>query len=375
MKKKLLYTMALAGVTVCLFGCKIHGNPQTTEPESASPVYEVVSVLPEDSVVETSEKISIPDGNWVEPTPDPNAEEPRGVIQTDPYEPDGFSTKDPLSFAARAEGVYEMKGNTSTKLELYAVGGNLYGFVDTEDSGFAAIELYADDGDFASHKANNLDVAVLTFSIQSNLSKYWGSPATYNMELTEDGIQFIDLDSGNPAMFETATFIRTDEKMGNLDAFCYRAEDYSVDKVCSKKLSHDYPSEIIGMWRILGDKVAAPMIEFTEDGLVQVYLANPGEEVLLYRGNYGILPESDHGEIWIKAVMQGLGYGSSPNIYNLAVTVTSDGNLSCEDSGEGDGEDMFWDGAMLIPIDESSLDVITEREVSSKDYSSNNIYE
>ena len=352
MKRKILYAVTLLTVTSALFGCTILGVPKTSE--SGSDVI-------------TSENTPSVSGDWNAPE---NASEaasaPIGPVRKDAYDPDGFYTLESMSFAGRAEGLYEQKGNPGSKLEIYEVGGNLYGFVDTEDNGFAAVEFFADNADdFVSPIANSFDVSVLTFSIQSNLTQYWsgGNPATFTMSLTEEGIAFKDLGSGNESMLETSEYIRLDEEMGHLNAFCYRSEDYDIAKVIDKGVTEEIPAAIPGMWRILGDNTYAPMVEFTDDHLVQVYMKNASEEVVLLRGNYAQATEYTEGQITVSMVLVGLGNGSSPAVYNLTFSENTDGTLSCHDGDFSYGEDLFWDGAMLIPIGERDLPVYTKESL------------
>jgi hypothetical protein len=48
------------------------------------------------------------------------------------------------------------------------------------------------------------------------------------------------------------------------------------------------------------------MVEFTDDHLVQVYMKNASEEVVLLRGNYAQATEYTEGQITVSMVLVGL---------------------------------------------------------------------
>ena len=275
---------------------------------------------------------------------------------------DGFSDMDPYSFASRAVGVYKLENSGNTDeyepdlyLEIYNVGGNLYGFY--SQWGYAAIEFLPEDPDeFASADAVSVPVKTLTFSNQSNAGQYWsdGEPARLTMNITDEGLRFTDYNelSGESVLPADADFVRLDEKMGYVPSFDYMSSVYSASEIAGSRGIElmDNPHDIVGIWRTLGSEDFAPVFEFTKDGLVQIYMKNYGEEVMLYRGTYCTAAESVNGGTQIYMVVMALGWSSEPHEFNLCYRLTEDGEVQCL-AGDGRfGEDVLWENALLLPI-------------------------
>ena len=108
------------------------------------------------------------------------------------------------------------EGDPEVKLDLYAVGDNLYGFI--SEWGFAAMEFFPAEGEegFGSTTADSMWVEVQSFSIQSNLGEHWsrGIPASLRMVLTEEGVTFTDFDhqSGDSMLIADVHYVRMEEE-------------------------------------------------------------------------------------------------------------------------------------------------------------------
>ncbi|MBQ2680207.1 MAG: hypothetical protein IJF98_08420 [Firmicutes bacterium] len=274
---------------------------------------------------------------------------------------DGFSDTDPDSFASRAVGAYKLEKTETTDeyepdsyLEIYNVGGNLYGFY--SEWGYAAIEFFAEDPDeFASKDAFSVPVKTLTFSNQSNAGEYWsdGLPAELTMNITDKGLRFTDYNelSGESYLPADADFVRLDEEMGYAPSFDYKSRVYSASDIAAAKGIEltDNPHDIVGIWRTLGSEDYAPVFEFTKDGLVQIYMKNYGEEVMLYRGTYCTAAESVNGTQIYMSVMA-LGWSSEPHLFSFCYDMAENGEVQCL-AGDGRfGEDVLWENAVLLPI-------------------------
>ncbi len=364
MKRILLILLALA-LLFCSCACtKLQKLPEPTAAPAVPP-----TEAPAASAQPTPEPTTVP---TVQPTPEPTpqptpeptpepTEEPMPVQSDYPVGPAGYAVKDPASFAARAEGSYMLinhyQGEESvkdwtpeTRLEIYAVGDNLYGFI--SEWGFAAMEFFPAEGEegFSSETAESMMVNVQSFSIQSNLGEHWsrGIPANLRMVLTEDGITFTDFDhqSGDCMLMADVPYLRMDLEPGHIDSFCYRDYGEALEELSPAE--GPLEPNIIGLYRVLGDADWAPFIEFTPEGLVQYYLKTGQETVTLLRGSYTAGVTED-GEADVRMLLIGLGWGSAPQEYNLRCRFQSDvGGLACS---EGDfGDCLLWDGAVLLPV-------------------------
>ena len=92
-------------------------------------------------------------------------------------------------------------------IEMISFGDNLYafcgeamadkGYEELESYSFWASELLPDDADdLRSDENDRVNVNVASFSVMSNLGKYFGPPIAGSVELTDDGILFDRFDDG-----------------------------------------------------------------------------------------------------------------------------------------------------------------------------------
>ena len=172
------------------------------------------------------------------------------------------------------------------KVSIYNVFDNLYanvGYTDSEGGdiySFWATELFPiNSSDILSSDATGIDVGGMSFSVMSNMSKYFHSPVKGKISLTNDGIEISSID-GNP--LELGGNIELKKSDGN-EGFFF--EDYSE---YLENLSGTPDENLYGIWR---EKYSAEprYIEFKEeDGKNKstVYQKESGREVFLAMGEF-----------------------------------------------------------------------------------------
>ena len=274
---------------------------------------------------------------------------------------DGFGIPENKTFAARAAGLYRIyssDGYDKGCLEIYDIGDNLYGFY--SGYGYAGLEFFATDADgFASEDAESVEVKIVTFD---TVAEYWskGMPAELTMTLTDEGIELskYQSESGYMPFDEDAKLMRTDEEMGMLDGFAYRSDEIDIKKelkTAKIKTLSELPEGLAGAWILLGDIESGIIMELTEDGLVQIYLKNLNEPVLLLRGQYAVGSKKINGGYNIYMNLVQFGYGS-PDVQKYCLCYTFDENdyMLCLEGDEDFGPDLVWDSAAFVPFDKSN---------------------
>ena len=117
-------------------------------------------------------------------------------------------------------------------LELVNFGGNLFatgGIARTESPeeekeaySFWGMEMIpVMEGALLDRSADSCEVGILTWSVMSNLEKYWDRPAYGSIELTEDGVAFTGKDGADNPLMEGAArveFVRDDTVPAELSA-------------------------------------------------------------------------------------------------------------------------------------------------------------
>ena len=204
-------------------------------------------------------------------------------------------------------GKYSYKVNSEEyyTLEITSFGNNLYAFggeaMGTETSealetySFWAMELIPEDvAELTSTESERYRAGILTFSIMSNMGKYWSAPSEGYISVSDEGVVFEDFDSNFPYGDEALgkVFVR-DERVE--DMFPYIKEDGSVDA-----------ADFEGLWREK-DSDEPFFVEFSEGKNITVYQKSPDKEVLFGRGSYSL----DEGS-FISARVNLLGNGDMP---------------------------------------------------------------
>ena len=84
-----------------------------------------------------------------------------------------------------------------------------------EPYSFWAMEIVPKEaGALQSTDQDSADIGVLTFSVMSNMGKYWDKPAYGTIELTEEGVAFLGKDGADNPLIEGAErveFVRDDD--------------------------------------------------------------------------------------------------------------------------------------------------------------------
>lgn len=270
----------------------------------------------------------------------------------------GFIVTTPGSFADRVQGLYKVENaKEETYVEFYDLGDNIYGFYSGERVGM--IELFSlDDEGFISKTEDSMEVQMATFVADQSygyLSN--GFPAKVEMTITDTGIEFsnYDTESGEMLFDDNAKLTKIEGEFGHLEGYTYADEEEKAKNVCAiyHIATEEAPEEIIGSWILLGDVAGALMIEFTEEGFVQVYLKNTNEPVILMRGTYVAGKKKINGGTNIYLSLHYPGDDRYMQ-YNFCY-VPEDDSLSMRVGDQSFGMDFSWENALFIPYDLSAV--------------------
>ncbi|MCR5267533.1 MAG: SPOR domain-containing protein [Lachnospiraceae bacterium] len=228
-------------------------------------------------------------------------------------------------------GKYSFRYNEEecTVLNLFTFGDNLYAFAGDamSEEGDETPEVYSfwvmellpeKTADLRSIDTDACDVYVLTFSVMSNLTKYWSAPQAGRIELTDDGI-----------LFDGKHYVK-DERVE--DVFPYHKGSGKVDP------------DLMGLWRQKGTE--APLYFDFDGQTVTIYQKSPGTEVFFGRGGY----EADGKKI--------------TGTYSVASSAYQPSNLEAEYSLTQDGTlTLHLTDVILDHPEQMELERITEDEI------------
>ena len=279
-------------------------------------------------------------------------------------EPDEKDESDEL-LCDRFCGKYSYKINSEEyyTLEITSFGNNLYAFGSEamgdetsemlEAYSFWAMELIPEDVmDLTSTEKDRCKAGILTFSIMSNMGKYWSAPSEGYISVSDEGVVFEDFDSNFPYGKEVLgkVFVR-DERVE--DMFPYLNEDRSVDL-----------DGFEGLWREK-DSDEPFYVEFSEGRNITIYQKISDKEVLLGRGSYSL----DEGS-FISARVNLLGNGDMPTelgaqIEHDAGTMTLQLHNELYESNVVFGE---RDSLELEKVDTADIPVVALSDVDVAEY-------
>ncbi|MBO6150872.1 MAG: hypothetical protein J6O43_06830 [Clostridium sp.] len=185
-------------------------------------------------------------------------------------------------------------------LELVNFGGNLFatgGIARTESPeeekeaySFWGMEMIpVTEGALLDRSADSCEVGILTWSVMSNLEKYWDRPAYGSIELTEDGVAFTGKDGADNPLMEGAArveFVRDDTVPAELSA---------NPEMLSEHDRGEIPEELYGVWKE-ENEYAPLVVEFAkaegnapeQTGLVRMYRKKDGQRVMFAVGAFCI---------------------------------------------------------------------------------------
>gem|GEM_PF-1072198 len=236
-------------------------------------------------------------------------------------------------------------------IEMISFGDNLYafcgeamadeGYEELESYSFWASEFLPDDADdLRSDEKDKADVNVISFSIMSNLGRYFGPPQKGSVELTEDGIVFDGFDDGFLCPEGDSRLFLKDERVE--DTFPY---------LKGEKSSKSGPLD--GVWKLSDDE--GDNFFMFKDGDLYMFRKNPDEKVFLVAGGFEIPDEKDNGkEGRIEYKYSILGCGGEPYLWNADYALSGD-ELTIK------GEDGSVPEGFLLNNEDSSDALILER--------------
>ncbi|MBR0092245.1 MAG: hypothetical protein IJP92_11150 [Lachnospiraceae bacterium] len=286
-----------------------------------------------------------------------------------PTGPAGFLTREnDRSFAARAEGVY-LLGNGSDGaepeyLELYNIGGNLYGLYSGADC--VGLEFFPAEGyDFADEQADAMPVQIMTFASWPVEADYWsnGKPALLTLSIGDGNATFSDAASTVTTMvLDGETYVRQETDMGHTPYYAYASDDLAQTLQSTGAFLSDAPEELYGLWHVSGDADNESFIEFTPEGLVEIYQKDEGWPVMLYRGRYAVAYQDGQETPLVYLSLMGFGYTEEPRQFCLSYETDAEGHLVCLASEELFGYDLYPEGAIMTRADLSDIRRVTSAD-------------
>ena len=232
----------------------------------------------------------------------------------------------PGTFAERVSGSYlgtDAYGE-EVIVTIYNRYDNLYalaGYAEDEDLySFWAVEIFPESPeDILDENKDSIEIGAMSFSVMSNLTRYWSSPVLGTLTIKDDGIEISGKD-GNPFGFSDGKIAlkRSDRVLG----FDY---DYGSDIT---GITFDPNKDLYGLWR---EKYSSEpyYIEFKEgetSGESIVYQKVAGREVYLAEGEF----KADKKEI---SLMQSLISDGSPIQSDFGYEVDGDTLILDKDNG------------------------------------------
>ena len=206
-------------------------------------------------------------------------------------------------------------------IEMISFGDNLYafcgeamadeGYEELESYSFWASEFLPDDADdLRSDENDRVNVNVASFSVMSNLGKYFGPPIAGSVELTDDGILFDRFDDGFFCPEGDSRLFLKDERVE--DTFPYLVPEEKAKE-----------GPLDGVWET--EDGAGELFFMFEDGNLYMYRKAPDDMVYLAAGGFYIKDEKDGGAKGsFEYKYSILGCGSEPYLWNGDYSIEND---------------------------------------------------
>ncbi len=234
-------------------------------------------------------------------------------------------------------------------LDIFSLGGNLFaeagravGSAEASDDpdiySFWAMELIPSDPEaFLSTESDAADIGIMTFSVMSNLCRYWSAPEKCSIALTEDGVCFTGM-SGAYGPLEGGGD-RFELKRAAAMPDPAKAALSMMEEGFGDEAKEPVPGELLGVWK---EKDAKDPLYFgfTElpgeetAGGFWIYRKEPGTEVRIERGAFF----QSAGEF--TALYTTFGYGGMPLSQNQGFSFEENGDLRLT-GGFVEGEALF----------------------------------
>lgn len=256
---------------------------------------------------------------------------------------------------------YKLSEDEYCTIEITDFCGNLYAFganAMEEDGDLTTYSFWAmeflpeNEEDLFSEELDKLSIGIESFSIMSNVGKYWGYPSCGAIRIVDDGIIFEDFESGFPYGSEALDVVFTPDDRVE-DTFPYVESDIDQDT-----------SDIAGLW-IQKDAEYPAFIEITEDNVITIYKKEPGVEVEFGRGNYEM---ADDGKL--TGSLNFLGSGGMPSEIGADIKADDKALSLSFAEDEYDNRELFGgvNFADFEKVDPDKVPIITlDEEIAARD--------
>ena len=183
-------------------------------------------------------------------------------------------------------------------LDIVNFGGNLFATGGTamyregeetkEPYSFWGMEIIPTEQDaLLSTTADSCEVGILTFSVMSNMGKYWDKPAYGTIELTEEGVAFLGKDGADNPLIEGAErveFVR-DDTVASAGA--------GTGEALTEYERTDISGELFGIWKEEAEE-GPLVVEFAGNagsdaeniGRLRMYRKRGGQRVMFAEGHF-----------------------------------------------------------------------------------------
>ena len=250
-------------------------------------------------------------------------------------------------------------------LEILNFGGNLYAFggssMDSFDADhiesytFWAMELIPEQKeDLFATDTDECTFGVLTFSIMSNVGKYWNEPDMITVKVTDEGLEI----SGMPSVGESPALFKKNDHIE-------RTFGYMNEEPVDEKMDKD----LIGIWQLTDSDVPL-YVEFSENNNIRIYRKDPLLEVLYRGGSF-----SEIGKDSIICTVSSLGSGGMPSEFIINYGIDGEKmTLQFDELYDSFGDDIEPLKELIFKkVDLEDIPVITLDDIEDIEYI--NIYE
>ncbi len=286
-------------------------------------------------------------------------------------------------------------------LDIRDIFGNLYAEMGiemlTEETGedipfdpysFWAMEIIPGEAESLQRTdLEEVEAGVLIFTVMSGSGKYWRSPQECLLRLTEDGLDFISMEEGEPLPGTADSrlhFQRTassgqeafptewQEALSGMQEPYLRGETAQKNQGAVSEQKPEVQNMLAGLWKEAGSDTPY-FLEFEggspeNPGHFLLYRKCPGMKAELGEGLFLASAEGDGGTEgqpaasgMVSVIYTMLGCGGMPWNWSQSFVLTEDGRLVLQ--GQSGGVEAAVDGSPFFREEDTVFERVEEREV------------